>query len=48
MCGLYAVRGPFNIDSISNGVMLNPPSTQTGNWVLTVSAGKTASYRCVQ
>jgi hypothetical protein len=48
MCGLVRVHGAFNVNSWTNGVTLNPPSTQTGNWTLTVSSGKYAEVNCIQ
>ena len=46
MCGLLNLSGTFNVDSYSNGVGVTAPS-QTGNWTLTVSAGKTAGVDCI-
>jgi hypothetical protein len=48
MCGLTGIYGAFNVNSYSNGVSLNAPSTQNGNWTMTVSANKFASADCVQ
>lgn len=48
MCGLTGIFGAFNVNSYSDGVALNAPSTQTGNWTMTVSANKFATADCVQ
>jgi hypothetical protein len=48
MCGLTGISGAFNVESYSNGVGLNAPSTQTGNWSLTLSANKGAEVLCIQ
>lgn len=48
MCGLTGISGAFKTESYSNGVGLNAPSTQTGNWSLTLSAGKGAEVLCIQ
>ena len=48
MCGLTGIYGAFNVNSYSNGVSLNAPSTQNGNWTMTISANKFASADCVQ
>ncbi len=48
MCGLTGIFGAFNQNSYSDGVRLNAPSTQTGNWSMTVSANKFATANCVE
>ncbi len=48
VCGLQAISGPFQNNSYSDGVVFNQPATQTGNWTLTVSGGKSGGGECVQ
>lgn len=48
MCGLTGIHGAFNVSSYSNGVTLNSPATQTGNWTMTVSANKFGEADCIQ
>jgi hypothetical protein len=47
-CALTGISGAFNVDSWTDGVFMNFPSTATGNWYLTVTAGKSASWLCVR
>ena len=47
-CGLQGIYGAFGAQSYRDGVFLNPPSTQTGNWTMTVSPGKYGEAACVQ
>ena len=48
MCGLTGVYGAYTANSWTDGVALNPPSTQNGNWTMTVSANKYAEANCIQ
>ena len=48
MCGLTGIFGAFTTNSFSNGVVLNAPSAQSGNWTMTVSSGKFAEATCIQ
>jgi len=47
-CALTGVRGKFNVNSWDDGIIMNFPTTIDGNWSLTVSAGKQASWVCVR
>jgi hypothetical protein len=47
-CALTGVRGKFNVNSWDDGIIMNFPATLDGNWSLTVSAGKQASWVCVR
>jgi len=48
MCGLTGISGAFTTESYSSGVNLTPPSSQTGNWSLTLTANKGAEVLCIQ
>jgi len=48
MCGLTGIFGAFNVNSFSNGVALNAPSAQNGNWTMTVASSKFATANCIQ
>lgn len=48
MCGLQGVYGAYNVNSWTDGVALNSPSAQNGNWTMTVSANKFADAECIQ
>jgi hypothetical protein len=48
MCGLQGVYGAFNVDSWTDGVMINAPSSLSGNWTMTVSSGKFGEALCIQ
>jgi hypothetical protein len=47
-CGLTAIGGRFNVNDYGNGVFINPPSTPSGIWGLTVSGGKSAVAQCFE
>jgi hypothetical protein len=47
-CALMGIKGAFNVNSWTNGVVMNTPAQPTGNWSLTVSGGKTATWACVE
>jgi hypothetical protein len=47
-CALTGVTGAFNVDAWNNGIIMHWPSTSTGDWTLTVTAGKSANWACVQ
>jgi hypothetical protein len=47
-CALTGISGAFNVDSWTDGVSMSFPSTATGNWYLTVTAGKSATWLCVR
>jgi len=47
-CALTGIQGAFNVNSWSDGITMNWPSTLSGDWTLTVSAGKSASWVCVR
>ena len=46
-CGLRTIRGAFNKNSWTDGVRITPPSSATGTWNMTVSAGKFGRAVCV-
>jgi hypothetical protein len=48
MCGLTGLFGAYNVNSYSNGTMLNAPAAQTGNWTMTVSASKFSQANCIE
>ena len=45
-CALMGIKGAFNVNSYSDGVVMNFPASATGNWTLTVTGGKTATWAC--
>jgi hypothetical protein len=47
-CALMGIKGAFNVNSWTNGVAMNTPAQPTGNWSLTVTGGKTATWACVE
>jgi hypothetical protein len=47
-CALMGIKGAFNVNSYSDGVVMNFPSSATGNWTLTVTGGKTATWACAK
>ncbi|MFN0249627.1 MAG: hypothetical protein ACKV2T_22275 [Kofleriaceae bacterium] len=46
-CGLQGVYGSFR-GGFRSGVFLNAPSTQTGNWSMTVTTNKYGTAECIQ
>jgi hypothetical protein len=47
-CGLQGIYGAFSANNYASGAFLNAPATQTGNWTMTVTAGKYAEADCIQ
>jgi len=47
-CGLTGIQGAFNVNSWTDGVIMNFPTSSTGDWSLTVSPQKSASWLCVK
>jgi hypothetical protein len=47
-CALTGIQGAFKYDSWNDGVVMNFPSQLTGDWSLTLTAGKSASWVCVK
>jgi hypothetical protein len=47
-CALTGIQGAFNVGSWYDGVFMNWPSAVGGDWFLTVTAGKSASWVCVR
>lgn len=47
-CALTKVKGAFNVNNSLNGVLMKFPSSATGTWKLTISAGKEANWACVK
>jgi hypothetical protein len=45
-CALMGIKGAFNVNSFTDGVVMNFPASSTGNWTLTVTGGKTATWAC--
>jgi hypothetical protein len=47
-CALTGIQGAFNVNSWTDGVLMNFPAKIDGNWTLTVSAGKSATWACAK
>jgi hypothetical protein len=47
-CALTEIKGAFNVNSYTNGVTMKFPPQATGNWSLTVTAGKSAKWACAR
>jgi len=45
-CALTGITGAFNANNWNDGVVMNPPAQIDGNWSLTVTNGKTATWAC--
>lgn len=47
-CALMGIQGAFKVNAWNDGVVMNPPPNLDGNWTLTVTAGKSATWACVK
>ena len=47
-CALTGITGAFNVNSWTDGVVMNFPPKIDGNWSLTVTGGKTATWACAR
>jgi hypothetical protein len=47
-CALTGIMGAFNVNSYTDGVTMNFPAQINGNWSLTVTAGKFATWACAR
>ena len=47
-CALEMIEGAFNVNSWSDGVVMNFPSQVDGDWSITLTAGKAAIWVCAQ
>jgi hypothetical protein len=47
-CGLMEIRGAFNQNSWTDGVVINQPSTIDGQWTITVRNNKAARWACAK
>jgi hypothetical protein len=47
-CALMGIKGAFDVNSFSDGVVMNFPAKIDGNWTLTVTAGKSATWACAK
>ena len=47
-CGLQQITGKFNVNSTSDGVVILPGAQIDGQWTMSVSANKSAKWRCVK
>lgn len=47
-CALTGIKGAFNNNSWSDGVLMNFPAKIDGNWSLTVTGGKSATWACAK
>ena len=47
-CALKEIRGAFNVNSWTDGVVMNLPAKADGNWSATVTGGKSATWECGQ
>jgi len=47
-CALTEISGAFNVGSWTDGVVMTFPSTLSGDWYLSATAGKAVSWVCVK
>ncbi len=47
-CALMGIQGAFKENSWNDGVIMHPPTNINGNWSLTVTKGKSATWACVK